>query len=130
MKIVSEKRAKKKLEKGYVKAEKMLGDVDKTEHFLRKLEKKLRVIPKVGDKLSSVPILASLLRNYFRKSYTDIPIGTMIAAVSALIYFVSPIDIAPDSLPMIGYLDDATVVGVCLKLIDSDVKKYLKWRDK
>ena len=98
----------------------MLKDEDKMERFLQRLEKKLRVIPLAGNTLSDVPVMASLLRSFVKKEYTDIPIGTITAVVSALVYFVSPIDLIPDLLPG-GYIDDAAVIGACLKLINSDV---------
>jgi len=58
----------------------------------------------------------------------DIPTGPIIAITSALIYFVSPIDIIPDSVPLLGYIDDAAVITVCWKLVESDVEEYIKWR--
>lgn len=57
------------------------------------------------------------------------PIGSIIAITSALIYFVSPIDILPDGLPVVGLIDDAIVIAVCLKLVESDVDEYAKWRE-
>ncbi|EEA85918.1 YkvA family protein [Peptacetobacter hiranonis] len=63
---------------------------------------------------------------YVKKEYTDIPIGTIIAILSALIYFVSPIDFIPDSIPGIGYLDDVAVVAVCWNLVSSDIEEYTK----
>lgn len=66
---------------------------------------------------------------YVKKEYTDIPIGTIIAILSALIYFVSPIDFIPDSIPGIGYLDDVAVVAVCWNLVSSDIEEYTKWRE-
>lgn len=72
--------------------------------------------------------MASLVRNYSKKEYTDIPIGSIIAIISALIYFVSPVDIVPDSIPVIGYFDDAAVVAACWKLVDSDIEEYENWR--
>lgn len=121
--------AQEELEKGFSEAEKMLADEDKMERFLQRLEKKLKVIPLAGDKLACVPIMASLIRNYVKKEYTDIPIGSVIAILSALIYFVSPIDIIPDSIPVLGYFDDAAVVAACWKLVESDVNEYTKWRE-
>ncbi|MBR3867076.1 MAG: DUF1232 domain-containing protein [Butyricicoccus sp.] len=126
---VSEEFAKEKLENGFEEAQQLLEDSDKMERFLQRLEKKLRVIPVAGSKLANVPILASLLRYYVKKEYTDVPIGTVIAIISALIYFVSPIDIVPDSIPILGYSDDAAVVAVCWKLVESDVDEYIKWRE-
>ena len=74
--------------------------------------------------------MTSLVKSYINKEYTDIPIGSIIAIISALIYFVSPIDIIPDSIPIIGYFDDAAVVAACWKLVDSDIEEYEKWREK
>jgi len=73
--------------------------------------------------------MVSLIRSFVKKEYTDIPIGSIIAVTSALIYFVSPIDIIPDSIPVLGYIDDAAVIAVCWKLVESDVEEYVKWRE-
>lgn len=106
----------------------MLEDEDKVERLLQRLEVKLKSIPKIGGALSEVPIMASLVRSYIRKEYPDLPIGTVVAIISALLYFVSPIDIIPDTIPGLGHVDDALVVAVCLKLVDSDIQEYVKWR--
>ncbi len=127
---VDEKEALEELKKGYAEAEKLLQDEDKMERFLQRLEKKLKTVPLVGNKLATVPIMASLLKSYIKKEYTDIPIGTIIAIISALIYFVSPIDIVPDSIPALGYFDDAAVVAACWLLVESDVNEYSTWREK
>lgn len=123
-----EQKAQGELEKGYEQAKNLLNDQDKIERFLQRLEKKLKVIPIVGNRLANISVMASLLRSFLKKEYTDIPIGSIIAITSALIYFVSPIDIIPDSIPIIGYSDDVAVVAVCWKLVESDVEEYVKWR--
>ena len=125
---MNEKQADEELKKGYDKARKLLEDTDKIEVFLQKLEKKLKVIPKVGETFAIVPTMISLIRNYVKKEYTEIPMGTIIAILSALIYIVSPIDFIPDAIPGAGYIDDALVIGACLKLVSSDVDDYEKWR--
>lgn len=108
----------------------MLKDKDEIERLLQRLEKKLENVPYIGTQLSVVPVLASLLKSYIQGEYKDVPIGTIIAIISALVYFVSPIDILPDSIPIVGYFDDAAVVAACWKLVDSDVKEYKAWRTK
>ena len=123
-----EKKAEAVLVSNFREAEEMLKDEDKMERFLQRLEKKLKKIPVAGNKLANVPIMISLVRSYIKKEYTDIPIGTIIAIISALIYFLSPIDIVPDSIPLLGYFDDAAVVAACWKLVESDVDEYIKWR--
>lgn len=126
--LFTEKRAEEELNKGLSEAENLINDIDKMERFLQRLEKKLARVPLVGDKLSTIPVLASLIRFYVKKEYTDIPIGTILAVLSALLYFVSPLDVIPDSIPFIGYFDDAFVVGACWKWVQSDVEEFEIWR--
>lgn len=130
MKEINEEVARKELKKRYKKAEKILEDNQKMERFLQRLEKKLKCIPLAGETLSMVPVMISLIKSYIEKEYTEIPLGTIIAVISALIYVVSPIDIIPDSIPGAGYIDDAAVIAACLKLVGSDVEEYQEWRKK
>lgn len=109
-------------------AEKLLKDEDRMERFLERLENKLKKIPVVGKKLSNVPMLVSLVRAYVKKDYQDIPIGSIIAIVCALIYFVSPIDLIPDSIPILGYVDDVAVIAFVWRMVEDDVEEYRKWQ--
>lgn len=126
---ITHEEALKELEKGYEKAEIILQDEDKIERLLQRLEKKLQSIPKIGDKLSHIPVFASLIKSYVKKEYTEVPIGTIVAVISALGYFVSPVDLIPDVIPGVGHIDDAAVVAACLVLVDTDIKEYINWRD-
>lgn len=119
------------LEKNYEKAEEMLKDEDKIEEFLNRLESKLKVIPIAGDKLAYAPILASLLRSYVKKEYDKVPLGSIIAILASLIYLVSPLDAIFDTIPILGYIDDAVILGTCWNLVTNDIEEYLVWkRDK
>ena len=120
----------KELGKGFSKAEEILEDKDKLEKFLDRLENKLKKVPVGGEILSMVPVLISMLRSYFKREYKDIPIGTLISIISALLYWLAPADVIPDVIPVAGYVDDATVVAACLKLINSDLKEYKEWKEK
>lgn len=117
------------LESGYTEAEAIIGDPDEMERFLQRLEEKLKLIPVAGDALSNVPVLISMVRSYATGEYPDLPIGTVIAAVSALLYLLSPFDLIPDAIPVVGYADDAAVICACLNLIQSDLNEYKGWRD-
>ena len=128
-KMIDETKASTLLESNYATATTLLNNVDEIERFLQRLEEKMKIVPVVGEKLAMVPVLASLIKSFVSKEYTDIPIGTIIAIIAALLYFVSPIDLVPDSIPVLGYFDDAAVVTVCWKMVESDVKEYQVWRE-
>ena len=125
-----EEEANIELKKRYKKAEKILDDEDKLGNFLDRLEYKLNKVPVGGNILSMIPVMIAMLRSYFKKEYKDIPLGTLIALVSALLYWLAPADVIPDVIPIAGYVDDATVIATCLKLINDDIKEYKVWKEK
>jgi uncharacterized membrane protein YkvA (DUF1232 family) len=96
--------------------------------FLIKLEKTIKKVPFVGKDLAAVTILAEVLNDYVKKNYTEIPVGSIIAVVAALLYFVSPIDVIPDFIPGVGYLDDLAVIKLCLTMVNADLEDYKEWR--
>lgn len=121
---------KKEIDKVKPQAEQLSKDPNKLEKFLIEAEEYCQKIPGVGDDLATIPTLIRLVRDYCNKSYTDIPTGTIIAIIAALIYVVSPVDIIPDELiPVIGFVDDAAVVKFCIEMIKNDLNKYKQWKE-
>lgn len=70
----------------------------------------------------------SMVKDYWNKKYPDVPFGTIAAIVTALLYFVSPIDVIPDFIPVVGYIDDAFIVTLALKMVSKDIEKYRNWK--
>ena len=126
---ITKERALATLKNGFTKAEALLKDDQKINELLLRMEEKFKVIPGIGEKLSHIPVFISLVRSYIKKEYTKVPLGTLIAIISAIIYCVSPADLIPDTIPGFGIVDDAAVVTACLLLVDSDIEEYLAWRD-
>ncbi len=127
--ILDEEEVLRRIEKNKGEAEELLKDKGKMDRFLERLEKKLNHVPLVGKYLAEIPVFVSLVKAYAEKRYQDIPIGSIIAIVCALIYFLSTIDLIPDLLPAIGLADDAAVVALTFKLVHNDVVEYKTWRD-
>ncbi|HFI0351650.1 TPA: YkvA family protein [Streptococcus suis] len=110
------------------RAEALLSDQGKLEHFLQNIEKKLARLPFGGDKFSAIPGMISMVRSYVKREYSTLPKGAILATIGALIYFFSPLDALPDFLFGPGLLDDAFVLNACLKLVKSDVDEYRNWQ--
>jgi len=77
-----------------------------------------------------IKVMISLLRDYMAGNYKTIPFTTIAAIAGAIIYFVSPLDVIPDFIPGLGYLDDAAVIGLALSLVHDDLVKYKAWMKK
>jgi uncharacterized membrane protein YkvA (DUF1232 family) len=71
--------------------------------------------------------LFRLLRAWKNKTYTKVPKRTIIMAIAALIYFLDPFDLIPDAIPVIGYIDDAAVLGLVMSAIRTDLEKFQEW---
>ena len=125
---LSEEQVKEALESGYAQSEALLNDKDESDNFLYRLEQKINDMPFVGKKFSMIPVMISLVKNYVQGKYTTVPYGTILAVLSALVYFLSPIDIIPDFIPLAGYLDDMAVLGLCMNMVSIDIETYEKWR--
>ncbi len=52
--------------------------------------------------------------------------GSRLLALGALLYLVSPIDMIPDAIPILGLTDDAAVITAAAAKIADDLKKYLE----
>ena len=98
------------------------------ESFLEKIEKKIKWIPFLAQEFKNIPTMVSMVRSYLRGNYTKILKRTILAIVSALIYFLSPIDVVPDWIPLLGQLDDAIVIASCWNLVNKDVEDYRQWK--
>lgn len=115
-------------QENYHEAEKMLNHPDKIDRMLKRLEKKLKGLPKLGGALAYIPKMGMLINSYIRGQYTDVPIGTIVGVIGVVMYFVLPIDAIPDFVPGVGYLDDAAVANGSLYLVKNDLDEYMRWR--
>ncbi|PNW26941.1 DUF1232 domain-containing protein [Formosa algae] len=69
-----------------------------------------------------------MTRDYFKGDYTAVPWYIIAAVGSALLYVLSPIDTIPDIIPIVGYVDDAAVMALCLKFVHIEIDEYKKWK--
>ena len=97
--------------------------VDKSEEINQKFTSRGPLKRFVED----AKILLALVKDYRAGGYRQTPYGIIAAIVFSLIYDFNPFDLVPDVLPFIGAVDDATVVGACLLLVEKDLKKYKDW---
>lgn len=44
--------------------------------------------------------------------------------LAALVYFVDPADVIPDSVPVLGYLDDAIMIELCVRDLKHEIDAY------
>jgi uncharacterized membrane protein YkvA (DUF1232 family) len=80
----------------------------------------------VGNVVDRAKALPRLLRDVRRGAYTDLPKSRTFLWVLALVYLISPVDILPDLLPIIGVTDDAGVAVWLLTSVSTAAGLYLR----
>ena len=78
----------------------------------------------------NLKLLLPLLRDYWKGTYRDVSIKSIVIFLLGLAYIISPIDLIPDYIIGLGQIDDAAVLGLSLYLLEKDLRKYKQWRDK
>ncbi len=78
---------------------------------------------------SKLILLFAVAKDYVNGDYTEIPKRSIVAIVGGLIYFLSPIDVIPDFVPVLGYIDDIFVLNLVYKQVIKDLDKYKIWKD-
>lgn len=107
-----------------------IGDEDIQEVLEKADDIKQKIISSAPLKkfVKDASTLLSLVKDCWSGAYRQIPVWVIGAVVFALLYVLSPIDMIPDFIPVIGLVDDAAVLALCLSLIEKDIQKYQLWR--
>ncbi len=92
------------------------------------LVKKIRGSKKVPPfVLAAIEPLEDLIGLLEDKDY-GVPAGTRKEILAALAYFSDPADLIPDSIPALGYLDDAIMTRFLEEQFDAELWGYRKFR--
>jgi uncharacterized membrane protein YkvA (DUF1232 family) len=84
---------------------------------------------KMREVVGLVPFARQAASLYFMMRDPKASLGVKATAVLALLYFISPIDMIPDFIPLSGYLDDAGVIATALSILGPVMAPYLKQAD-
>lgn len=127
MALFSEKAAARQLkeESGKVHQRDLEGLLERQ----KAIEEKVRNSGRLRRFSTDVGLMFSLIRDYWRGRYRAIPWKSIAAIAGALIYVMNPLDLIPDLILGFGFLDDAGVVALCLKLVESDLHRYAAWKE-
>ena len=117
--------------KSTTQAEETVKDKKKTsevlEEAMEKAENLQGPLEKVWDKLI---LMFGVVKDWLKGDYKEFPIGSIVAIIASLLYLICPIDIIPDFIPVVGYIDDVFVIGLVFAQVYSDLEKYREWKIK
>jgi uncharacterized membrane protein YkvA (DUF1232 family) len=96
----------------------------------KEIEGKFHPDGPLGGLFFDIELLISLIQDYDKGIYREIPWESLAGILTALLYVISSVDLIPDFIPLVGTIDDAVVVAVCLRLVKKDLDAYAFWKTK
>ena len=115
----------------YALAEEYIRNPEKAKNLIQAALSKTR--RQEGDKgpleevWDALALLIRLLQAYIRREYTTIPWSAIVMITAAIIYFVTPVDLIPDFIPVAGFADDAAVIAFVYKQIKKVLEEFAQW---
>ena len=82
---------------------------------------KARFWPTVKRALRVIPFMDEVVAGYYAMLDPATPTRARLILIGALAYFVSPIDVVPDFIVALGFLDDAAVLAAALGAVRSSI---------
>ena len=76
-----------------------------------------------------VVLLISFINDTFRGKYRIVNRTSILLAVAAVIYVVSPMDFVPDFILALGLLDDVAIVCWAVNALGKELAEYKKSKD-
>ena len=127
MTVFSNRKAQQQLDREASKVhEQDVGDLLRRQ---KAIEEKVQGSGKLKRFSSDISLMFSMLRDYWQGNYREVPWKSVAAIAGALVYVLNPLDVIPDLILGFGFIDDAGVVALCLKLVESDLIRYAAWKE-
>ena len=130
--LYNDKINQKKAEIAHSETNEKLLDAD-LEYILNeeeKLKEKLTESSHLKRFATDIGLFISLVKDYSQGNYRTVPYKSIAAVVAGLVYVLNPLDIIPDFIPVIGYIDDAIIIAFCLKMVEKDLQTYQVWKER
>jgi uncharacterized membrane protein YkvA (DUF1232 family) len=83
----------------------------------------------LGDSYQKLKLLWQLTLDYVKGNYRQISKNSMVKVISALIYFLIPLDFVPDFIFGLGLVDDVSVILWVYSSLDEEIAQYKEWRN-
>jgi uncharacterized membrane protein YkvA (DUF1232 family) len=128
--VLSKDKSIKSFNQAKERASKILSQPERMNRLLNTSKEKLSKLElQEHDFKGILGMIRTFIRmlKAFRTGQFAIPWATIIMIVAALVYFVVPLDMIPDFIPIGGYIDDFALILAIFRKVKEDVVAFQAW---
>ena len=77
--------------------------------------------------IQKIPVIARMVKSIMSKGGYKPEFKNVILPALVMLYLLSPLDIIPDWIPVIGVLDDLALLAMAIPMLTSEAEKFVVW---
>ncbi|RYU81299.1 YkvA family protein [Hymenobacter persicinus] len=71
--------------------------------------------------------LVRLVQAYVTGAYRQVETSTIVSGVAVLLYVLSPLDLVPDFIPVVGVMDDFALISWFITKFQAEIARFQEW---
>ncbi|HJT45921.1 MAG TPA: YkvA family protein [Chthoniobacterales bacterium] len=97
--------------------------------LVQEATRKAKSIPKApfAQLWGYLQAMLRLIRAYYRGEYRNVRFANLVLIIGAIIYVLDPLDLIPDWIPGLGFLDDATILAFAVQKTRETLDAFTSW---
>ena len=112
-----------------IDAKACLNDSESLQALFKEAAQKAASVPREPFKeyWAYLQTMLRLIRAHHRGEYDRVPGNALLWIVAALNYLIDPFDLIPDATPVLGFVDDATVIEFVADKMRQTLDDFMIW---
>lgn len=110
------------------KAKRYLKDPSSIKELINKAFEYAENHDALSEVVNKVKLFGNYIMDVVQKRYKGYSKRSVILCLAGLIYLISPIDLIPDFIPIMGLFDDAVVIGYIFTQLHEELMKYSEFK--
>ncbi|MFT4833568.1 MAG: uncharacterized membrane protein YkvA (DUF1232 family) [Marinoscillum sp.] len=123
--------ASKKMDSIVRKTKESISKSERAQTLLSEVKTKLERIKDSSEERSTfiyqILVVVRMLKAHFNHEYKAFSTTTIFTLVFGLVYFITPIDLIPDFIPVLGFTDDISLLFMIFKNLALDISNFIDW---
>ena len=121
----------KRVLKIFRQARRLINEQSQVKELIWQVSQKLQNIngsnKQINELMDYVQLFVRMIKRSITGEYSAFSHKTLLSLVFGLLYFVTPMDVVPDFIPLLGFSDDLSIVYFIIKNFKSDIEAFKVW---